>query len=79
LEKLNYGNDCDNNLEAIKNVPTYVKNTLDYEKSLKMKILNTFLAKHASTHYKIARLFLEQGKHLLVEKSLTRILEKHLN
>jgi predicted dehydrogenase len=30
-----------------------------------------FLATPASTHYKIAKLFLEQGKHWLVEKPLT--------
>jgi len=63
---------CDSNPEALKDVPSYVKTTLDYEEIAKDEDIKVaFLATPASTHYKIAKLFLEQGKHLLVEKPLT--------
>jgi predicted dehydrogenase len=63
---------CDSNPEVLKDVPSYVKTTLDYEEIAKDDDIKvTFLVTPASTHYKIAKLFLEQGKHLLVEKPLT--------
>ena len=63
---------CDSNPEAFKGVPSNVKTTLDYEEIAKDEDIKVaFLATPASTHYKIAKLFLEQGKHLLVEKPLT--------
>ena len=65
-------NICDSNPEALKDVPSNVKATLDYEEIAKDEnIKAAFLATPTSTHYKIAKLFLEQGKHLFVEKPLT--------
>jgi len=63
---------CDSNPETLKDVLSYVKTTLDYEEIAKDDDIKTaFLATPASTHYIIAKLFLEQGKHLLVGKPLT--------
>jgi len=68
--KLSYA--CDSNPEALKCVPSNIKTTLDYEEIVKDEDIKVaFLATPVSTHYKIAKLFLEQGKHLLVEKPLT--------
>ena len=65
-------NICDSNPDALKDVPSNVKTTLDYEEIAKDEDLKAaFLVTPVSTHYKIAKLFLEQGKHLLVDKPLT--------
>jgi predicted dehydrogenase len=72
IEEIKLSYVCDSNPEALKGVPSNVKTTLEYEKIAKDENLKTtFLVTPASTHYKIAKLFLEQGKHLLVEKPLT--------
>ena len=56
---------CDSNPKALKGVPSNVKTTLDYEEIAKDENIKVaFLATPASTRYKIAKLFLEQGKHL---------------
>jgi len=63
---------CDSNPEALKDITSHIRTTLDYEEIAKDEdIKAAFLATPASTHYEIAKLFLEQGKHLLVEKPLT--------
>ena len=49
-----------------------MKNTLDYEEITKDEdIKAAFSSIPASTHYKITKLFLEQDKHMLIEKPLT--------
>ena len=62
---------CDSNPEALKDVPSNVKATLDYEEIAKDEnIKAAFLATPTSTHYKIAKLFLEQGKHFVSWKTI---------
>ncbi len=72
IERIKLRYVCDNNPEVLKGVPSYIRTTLDYEEIAKDEdIKAAFLVTPASTHYEIAKLFLEQGKHLLVEKPLT--------
>ena len=67
-------------LERVKTLFPSVKETQDYKELLKMPDLDgVVIATPVFSHYPLAREFLEQGKHVMVEKPLTHSLDSCLN
>ena len=67
-------------LERVKTLFPSVKETQDYKELLKMPDLDgVVIATPVFSHYPLAKEFLEQGKHVMVEKPLTHSLDSCLN
>ena len=67
-------------LERVKTLFPSVKETQDYRELLKMPDLDgAVIATPVFSHYPLAKEFLEQGTHVMVEKPLTHSLDSGLN
>lgn len=73
---------CDldsNRLDRVKNLIPAVNPILDYKQLLKMPDLDgVVIATPVNSHFPLAKEFLEQGKHVLVEKPLAHSVESSL-